>query len=102
MFRTPAFLIAEGTSDAGSAADAAVEVELVAVVLFLLAQPVRASAVAIATMPAAWVRGRRRSGVTDPPGSGRRSGSQYGVPAPIRADSPVLSDRGSPSLRPIM
>jgi hypothetical protein len=109
MFRTPAVLIAAGTSDAGSAAlpplaagaDAeagallaavegaaeaaavvaaggAAELGLEPAVLLLLEQALSARAAAIATMPAAWVRGRRRSGVTDPPGSGRLSGSQYG------------------------
>src|SRR5450755_557505 len=115
MFRTPAVLIVAGTSDAGSAAllpaaDAAVdgaafavaagadELGVAAVLLFLLAQPLSTSAAAIATMPAAWVRGRRRSGVTDPPGSGRRSGSRYGAPAPVWAGMPVMSGQGSPGL----
>src|SRR5665213_1282383 len=101
ILSTPADLIAAGNSDAGSAAalpagvdaaavdgaaDAAAvvagggaaELGLEPAVLFLLAQPVSARAAAIAMTPAAWVRGRRRSGVTDPPGSGRLSGSQYG------------------------
>jgi long-subunit fatty acid transport protein len=104
MFSTPAVLIAAGRSDAGStaleaaaagleaAAAAGVEAaaagddaaaadvdaagaELAAVELFLLEeQPLRARTVAIARTPAAWVRGRRRSGVTGPPDTGRDSG----------------------------
>lgn len=96
ILSTPAVLMVAGTSDAGSepaaagvdgAADAAVEgaaegadeVGLEPLVLLLLEQALSASAAAIATMPAAWVRGRRRSGVTDPPGNGRLSGFEYGL-----------------------
>jgi hypothetical protein len=70
----------DGAADAAAvvAAGGAAELGLDPVVLLLLEQAVRARAAAIATMPAAWVRGRRRSDVTDPPVKGRLSGSKYG------------------------
>jgi len=61
-------------NDAAAAGVDAAGAELAAVVLFLLEQPLRTRAAAIARTPAAWVRGRRRSGVTGPPDTGRDSG----------------------------
>src|SRR5450432_1040301 len=84
----PADLIAAGTSDAGSlpaaavlepaaaglepvaAAVAAGELGLAGVV-FLLEQPLKTKAAAMAKTPAAWVMVRGRSGVTIPPGTGQ-------------------------------
>src|SRR5450631_2562181 len=64
MVRVPADLIAAGTS-ADSFPPAAAGVD------FLLEQPLTMRAAAIASTPAAWVRVRRRSGVTIPPGTGQ-------------------------------
>jgi hypothetical protein len=70
----------EGAAEAAAvvAGGGAAELGLEPAVLLLLEQALSASAAAITTMPAAWVRGRRRSDVTDPPVKGRVSGSQYG------------------------
>jgi hypothetical protein len=96
MVSVPAVLRAAGTSDAGSApAVAGVDAAAAAAVVdagvgaaelavagvdFLLEQPLTMRAAAIASTPAAWIRGRRRSGVTVPPGTGQ--------------DRPVLSGLG--------